>query len=213
MEKRVFADLARQIEAGKTNPEPLWGLVADIQPDEEGRQVLYNAGIGERPAVDGPETGHQGHNSITCWRGPLAPETTTSHSTGSASLRRRCAETFWKAETTSTPRGTREATICAADPCQMPTVRTAPSPIAVASGTAMETTIWPSLNESRMDLTVEAVCSKGTDRMTIGTSRAASSFPKPAHVRSRHCRANLLRRLFCALAAPRSNNHAPDPPL
>ena len=67
-------------------------------------------------------------------RGFLAPEITTSHSTGSASSRRRWAETFWKAETTSTPLGTREATISAADPCQTPTVRTAESPIAVASG-------------------------------------------------------------------------------
>ena len=59
-------------------------------------------------------------------------------------------------------------------------MRTAPSPIAVASGTPIETTIWPGTRTSRSAFRVAAMCSNGTDRITSSARRVASAFSKPA---------------------------------
>ena len=68
----------------------------------------------------------------------------------------------------------------------------------------METTIWPSTNFCLIDLTVEAVCSNGTDRITIGARVVASSLASPSTSAFGTC-----SRTFSAAAVARSSLREP----
>src|SRR5262245_18503180 len=121
------------------------------------------------------------HSAITRSRGPFSPDTITSHSTGCARSIRRCAPTFWKADTTLTPSGTSDWHSSAHEPCDTPTTRPGTSPIAVASGTPIDTTTVWGASSGRIVLSVSAVCSNGTERITMPprSSRVAAAFSKP----------------------------------
>ena len=70
-------------QAGEADPDASGKLVADVEPDHERGDRLDDAGVGERPAVDGAQAREPGRTAPS--RAPaaaFAPETTTSHSTG-----------------------------------------------------------------------------------------------------------------------------------
>ncbi len=131
-------------QAGDLDSGP--DLVADVDRDEQRRELLDDPGHLERPAVDrraGPAISPT--SSITlALSSRRSPQTSTSSSSSWSRSVSSAALTVWKAETTRTPSGAISCACWAAEPCHTPSVRVALPLTAAASGTVASTSSWPS---------------------------------------------------------------------
>ena len=187
------------------------GLVADVDRDQQRRQLLDDPRRLQRPGVDRAQAGDQ----LDQPRDPrLVGLAVAADEHVLVELVRRGrrgvgAPTVCSAATTVTPSGTISWACCAAEPCQTPSVRVALPLTAAASGTVQSTRIWPGAQRLAQVVEVLRLGAEGDGQEDDLAALRGVAVGEPLDRGAGDGLAQLRRRLLGALGRARADHDRP----